>query len=629
MVSDLLDDPGISSPSQSATDQQFKKRLNEVQCWQDRGFCWLLSLQWVAAVGLAVTISPYTWVGRMSSVHLHVYFALVVGGLISLPSILLTIFRPGWVVTRHAVAVSQILFSALFVHLTGGRIETHFHIFGSLAFLSYYRDWKVLVTATSVAALDHLLRGAFWPESIYGQTNPEWWRLLEHAWWMIFEDSVLVMGISQNLSEMRLLAQHHVRMGGVNAHVESEVEKRTAELHASREEYRSLIEGIQAMPWRWHRRTQQFTYVGPQAADIAELSAEAWLDPGVLQARVHPDDSAAVMQHFDDVASDLVDFEFRFRHVDGTWKTWHCILNRHNTTRAEEISGVFVDVTAQHQMEFELAQAQKLESVGRLASGIAHEINTPIQFVSNSLTFVSKSVDELLALVEIYRAAPALQHADAQTQQMLQDAEQATDLEYLRKRVPRALERSVEGLTRVADLVRSMKEFAHPDQKSKVLYDVNHIISTVLTIAHNEYKYVADIVTHYGDVPQIPCVVGELSQALLNLIVNASHAIDDVVKGTQQRGTITITTRADTEHVEIRISDTGGGMAESVQGRIFEPFFTTKEVGRGTGQGLTIARSVVVDKHAGTLRFETELGRGTSFIITLPRTEAVQPAVSP
>jgi signal transduction histidine kinase len=183
-----------------------------------------------------------------------------------------------------------------------------------------------------------------------------------------------------------------------------------------------------------------------------------------------------------------------------------------------------------------------------------------------------------------------------------------------------ALDRARDGLGRVAAIVRSMKEFAHPDRKEMAQSDLNQAIQSTLVIASNEYKYVAEVETVLGDVPLVNCYAGEINQVVLNLIVNAAHAIGDVVKGTDKKGRIRVTTRVLDDQVEIAIADTGKGIPVEVRSRIFDPFFTTKEVGKGTGQGLAIARAVVVEKHGGTLHFETEVGQGTTFYIRLPIT---------
>jgi len=269
----------------------------------------------------------------------------------------------------------------------------------------------------------------------------------------------------------------------------------------------------------------------------------------------------------------------------------------------------------------DLVQAQKLECVGRLASGIAHEINTPIQFVSDNVYFVRESLGEVIEILERHRRLRVQGlSAEAHREQLaeLERAEEEADLDYLLEHIPTALERCTEGLGRVATIVRSMKEFAHPSQKQKTLADLNQALASTLIIAKNEYKYVADIETDYGELPLVLCHPGELNQVFLNLIVNAAHAIGSAAGGADLRGTIRVVTRHDGDVVRVSISDTGTGIPESIRDHVFDPFFTTKEVGKGTGQGLSIARSVVVDKHGGALTFDSEVGRGTTFHIRLP-----------
>ncbi len=279
------------------------------------------------------------------------------------------------------------------------------------------------------------------------------------------------------------------------------------------------------------------------------------------------------------------------------------------------------DVTQRKALERELAQAQKLESVGQLAAGVAHEINTPIQFVSDNIQFVRSSLPDLAGVIHAYRKLQeAVQSAGdiEAAARLAAEAERAADLDYVMENAAPAIESSVEGLARIATIVRSMKEFAHPDRAEKTLADLNQAIRSTLVVAHNEYKYVADVETEFGELPAVPCYLGEINQVILNLLVNASHAISDVVKVAGGRGKITVRTRLDGDEVEISIADTGTGIPEAARNKIFDPFFTTKEVGKGTGQGLAIARSVIVNKHSGTLHFETGCGVGSAFYIRLP-----------
>ncbi len=449
----------------------------------DRMFAWLLAAQWFFAIVLAFMLSPYSASG---GVHFHLKAAVCIGGLLTGLPITLTVMRPGQWETRHMVAASQMLWSALLIMITGGRIETHFHIFGSLAFLAFYRDWRVLVTATGVVVADHLARGLMWPDSVYGASNPEWWRFLEHAAWVVFEDTVLVVMCRQSMREMRVSASRQ-------ASVETEVQLRTRELEAS-------------------------------LAHVKQLAA------------------------------------------------------------------------TEKQLEVELRQAQKLESVGRLAAGIAHEINTPIQYIGDSLAFVREAIGDLPT-------------ADPE------------ERDYLDAQIPIALTRGLDGIARVARIVRSMKVFAHPDQPEMTAVDLNEALASTFDVARNEYKYVADVdLALASDLPSVCCHAGQINQVFLNLVVNAAHAIGDAhPAGT--RGRIAATTRRDGDSVVIAIADSGAGIPEAIRDHVFEPFFTTKPVGKGTGQGLAIAHSVI-DRHRGSLTFESVVGIGTTFFVRLPITAA-------
>ena len=294
------------------------------------------------------------------------------------------------------------------------------------------------------------------------------------------------------------------------------------------------------------------------------------------------------------------------------------------------VVGVALDISDRKKLELELRQAQKLESVGRLAAGVAHEINTPIQFVGDNVHFLHDAMVEFTGLFPKYREivqALAQASPDHPLLESIAQAEASADLDYMLDNVPRAIDRSIEGLSRVADIVRSMKAFAHPDTKEMTAIDLNQAITSTLTIARNEYKTVADVTTSFGEIPHVTCHVGEVNQAILNIVVNAAHAIEDVVKGTTQRGTIAVKTWCEGDCVHVSISDTGGGIPDEVAVRIFEPFFTTKGVGKGTGQGLPIARSVVRDKHGGDLTFQSQPGKGTTFFIRLPVKGKPQPAL--
>ena len=265
----------------------------------------------------------------------------------------------------------------------------------------------------------------------------------------------------------------------------------------------------------------------------------------------------------------------------------------------------------------ELLQAQKLESVGRLAAGIAHEINTPIQYIGDNTRFLEEAFSSLAELLRLRQEAIERSPVPPEVRKQLAEAAERVELPYLLEQGPKSIARTLEGVQRVATIVSAMKEFAHPDQKEAIFTDLNRALLATLEVARSEYKYVAEVVTDCGEIPPVLCRPGDLNQVFLNIIVNAAHAIADVVAGSQRKGIIRVETRREGEDVIVAISDSGGGIPEASREKIFDPFFTTKPVGRGTGQGLAISRSIVLN-HGGSLTFATRLGEGTTFYVRIP-----------
>ncbi len=278
---------------------------------------------------------------------------------------------------------------------------------------------------------------------------------------------------------------------------------------------------------------------------------------------------------------------------------------------------------ARERMEIELRLAQKLEAIGQLAAGVAHEINTPIQYIGDSTRFLKGAVDELLTLTGVYHdLLDSREPIDRDDRRRLaHEAEENSDLDYLQERVPIAFERALDGIERVSTIVTAMRAFAHPST-DRAPTDINDAIQTTLTVARNEYKYVAEIELHLGDVPLVTANAGDLNQVFLNLIVNAAHAIESRADDPPGSATIAITTRSDRRNVLVTVSDSGCGIPADIADRVFDPFFTTKPVGRGTGQGLAIAHAIIVERHHGTISFEPRPGGGTTFQVTLPLDEA-------
>ena len=509
--------------SSTRANELFESHRDRIMRRADRWFGFLMLVQFVGCLILAVIVSPRTWSGEMSQVHIHVWTALFLGGLITALPVALAFIIPGRLTTRCVIASAQMLFSALLIHLTGGRIETHFHVFGSLAFIAFYRDWRVFIPATLIVSIDHVMRGIYWPESVYGVLTASPWRSVEHAAWVIFEDIFLIRSCILATREMRSMAETRADLEATNQNIEQKIQERTKELH----------EGQQRL---------------------------------------------------------------------------------------------MVEIADRKRLEGQLVHAQKMESIGQLAAGIAHEINTPTQYVGDNTRFLRDSIEDLLKLTDRYATLLAsAKDGNIQADQIaeLESEIEELDLEFIKEEIPKAIEQTLDGIDRVAEIVRAMKDFSHPGGTENTPTDLNKVIESTITVCRNRWKYVADLETDFqDDLPMVPCLVGEFNQVILNIIVNAADAIGSIVgDGGEGKGRITVSTRQDGEWVEIRVSDTGGGIPEETRRKVFDPFFTTKKVGEGTGQGLAISHDVIVNKHGGTIDLDSEPGVGTTFIIRLPIAE--------
>jgi signal transduction histidine kinase len=259
-------------------------------------------------------------------------------------------------------------------------------------------------------------------------------------------------------------------------------------------------------------------------------------------------------------------------------------------------------------------QARKMEAIGRLASGVAHEINTPVQFVSSNLHFLKTSFTDMQMLLVAYREALASAGEPGAVDQL----EQQFDSEFLEEQIPIAIDQALDGVERVARIIRAMREFGHPDGEMQASADINELILSTLSLARNEWKYVSRVETCFEELPRVKCFAGEISQVVLNLVVNAAHAIAD--KGEQDHGlgNITISTHLEGDNVAVSVADTGTGIPDELVERIYDPFFTTKEAGRGTGQGLPMVKAFIVSRHGGTLTLQTQAGAGTTFTFRIP-----------
>ncbi len=435
--------------------------------------------------------------------------------------------------------------------------------------------------------------------------------------------------VDQAADAIRRLERRLARYQAENHELERLIESKTRSLYLAQEELRSSKHHLENVLASMHSavlitdRRGRITSVGGRTEELTGRSGEELIDQAVsslLVLDIPPIDSTTISQ----LASEAHEGELAGP-GDGRLPVLVAVsdLSDQSGTPTGAIFAA-TDISERKQLEVELRHAQRLESIGELAAGVAHEINTPIQYVSDGVRFIGESLRDLLELIASYEPLVGMAtdvEGAGPTVAAVRASEAEIELPFLRDELPRAVDRTLDGVERVATIVPAMKQFSHPGSDELVPVDVNAIIDNTLTVARNEYKYVAEIDLELADLPDVMGDPGDLGQVFLNLLVNASHAIADhqEASGETTMGRITITTRAEDDAVVIDVADTGGGIPEAIRARVFEPFFTTKEPGRGSGQGLAIAHNQVVKKHGGRLDFDVVDGVGTTFHVWLPR----------
>ncbi len=569
---------------------------------------WLMIFQWFAGIVAAIWISPKAWVGMTSHVHPHVWIALFLGGVISSLPVAFAGIWPGRTITRHVLAVGQMFMSALLIHLGGGRIEMHFHIFGSLAFLSFYRDWRVLTTASLVVAIDHFARGMLWPESIYGLLSVPAWRAFEHAGWVVFEDVFLLISIQHSIREMHKIAERQAALESSNARTEETVAQRTAELtseiaerrhieqslRSSEQRFRQLAENIREVFWMTSPDCRELVYLSPGYEEIwGRTCASTYENPQVWFDTIVPEDRANVAAGLEKGGrGEAFEMEFRIERPDSTLRS---IFSRGFPVRDEggklqRVVGLSADVTERKRMEAKLFEAGKLETVGRLAGGIAHDFNTILTAIIGHAELIGEAVP---------KGGPEFHSAD----------------------------QIGKSAARAAQLTQQLLAFSRKQLLQSEILDLNGTVTSCELVLRRLLGDGIEVrVAINAKHPWAKADAGQIQQMLVQLALNAQDAMPRGGRLTLETGDITLdetyaSTRPDViagEYVMIAISDTGDGIADEVKARLFEPFFTTKPQGEGTGLGLAMCHGIA-KQIGGHICVYSELGHGTTFKIFLPR----------
>ncbi len=609
-----------ATPATSRATQLFTEHQQAIYRSTDRMFAVLMSLQWLAGIVAAYLISPRTWIGSTSQTHIHIWAALILGAAISSLPIILALTRPGFRSTRYTIAVGQMLMGALLIHLTGGRIETHFHVFGSLAFLSFYRDWRVLIPATVVVAADHFLRGLLWPQSVYGVLAASEWRWLEHAGWVLFENTFLLIAIKRSVSEMRDIAARRAQSEDSREDLESHVAQRTAQLAAANQElesevserksaekalrdsegrYRLLFESNPLPMWVYDLETLAFLAVNEAAERRYGFSSEEFLRMTIKDIRP-PEDVARLLSSLPARADGLSEGStWRHRKKDGTLIDVEITSYPLNFAGRQAELVLANDITerkeaeeALRRSESQLRQALKMEAVGKLAGGIAHDFN-------NLLTAITGQSEMCLR-----RLAP-----DDPIYGRIEEIKKAGD--------------------RAAVLTRQLLAFSRKQILQPEVIDLNHVVFEVSKMLQRLIGEDIDLLMGLGaDLGRVKADPNQLEQVLMNLTVNARDAMPKGGKLTIETSNVQLSEAFAGRHLSVppgdyvmlAVSDTGCGMDATTQARIFEPFFTTKEVGKGTGLGLATVYGIV-KQSGGSLWVYSEVGQGTTFKIYLPCVE--------
>ena len=619
----------------------FEDSLNRVHRRTDRMFARLMVAQWLAGVAAALWISPRTWIGDTSQVHLHVWTAILLGGALTAFPVFMVRKHAGHALTRHVIAFAQMMTSALLIHLSGGRIETHFHVFGSLAFLAFYRDRRVLVTATLVVTLDHLTRGLLWPQSVFGVLSAGSWRWAEHAGWVLFENVFLFISIRQGLEDMRDVARRRAELEMINQDIERQIVERTAEFTSANKE-------LQAR----ENHLRMILKSEPECVKLVDANGTLLdMNPAGL-AMIEADDAKSVLgqsvyglvapeyhemfQELNDAtfAGESRTAEFEIVGLKGTrrWMETHACPLRDADGNILAQLAITRDITDRRtaqaeieRMHKDLVSASRQAGMAEVATGVLHNVGN----VLNSVNIAC------CCLAEIVRNSKSANLSKVAVMLTAHESDLARFLSQDPKgrQLPRYLSQLAEHLA--GEQSSSLRELDHLQKKIEHIKDIvarqqsyAKVSGTVENVAVADLiddalkmnasslmRHDIQIIREFEKVPSISTDKHKVLQVLVNLISNAKRACDDSGKPAKR---LVIRLRHERGGVAILVRDNGIGIAPENLTQIFSHGFTTKKDGHGFGLH---SCALAARELGGSLAVHSEgQGRGAEFKLELPLT---------
>lgn len=642
-------------PPNNATEgralELFREARENIWKQTDRLFANLMIVQWLAGIAAALFISPRTWIGVTSQTHEHVWAAIFLGGMITGFPVFLAWKLPGRVLTRHTIGIAQMLFSALLIHLTGGRVETHFHVFGSLAFLAIYRDWKVLVSATVVVAVDHFARGVFWPQSVFGVATASPWRWLEHAGWVLFEDTFLIISTRHSLRDMFDVASRRANLEAVNSQIEHQVADRTAELTAAHEElqgseqrfssafeHASIGMALVSPDGRWLKVNRALCHLTGYSAE--ELYGKTFQDI------THPEDLEADLAQVQQIlAGEILSYQMekRYFHKDGhvVWVLLSASLVRDAQGQPLHFISQIQDITERKETEAkletmhgELLEASRRAGMAEVATSVLHNVGNVLNSVNVSCSVVSDRMNKS-RIGSVAKTAELLnEHAGDPVAFFTEDPRGQRLPEFLGKLGDRLMEERDDVLHELRLLGKNIdhiKEIVAMQQNHAKVSGIKEAVKVTDLVEDSLrmsavalLRHEVQVIREYAEVPWIIIEKHRAMQILINLIRNAKHACDESGLP-DKRMTVRVTNGQD--RVRVAVIDNGVGIPPENLTRIFAHGFTTKPDGHGFGlhsgalAALEMGGSLTVHSDGG--------GTGATFTLELPVSPPDNPEPKP